>query len=473
MRSWIPLVGLSLLGSGCTLVGPDYTRPDIETPGDYRYAQAVTPESTELVNSAWWDQFGDPVLSRLIETALRNNRDVHLAVERVQEFAARVDITRAGLAPQVGYRGEAGRSKVNGAGGSLVSNSFASSLNVGWELDAWGRIARAGEADLALLLAAEETRRSVAMSLVSTVATSYVQLLNLDEQLRITRQTIDGRQQSLHLFQMQFEGGVVSELEVAQGRSEVEQARIRVPQIEQQIALLENNLSILLGKPPGPIARGLKFTQLNLPGVPAGIPSDLLARRPDIRASEQQLVAANALIGVAQAQYFPTISLTGLFGFASDDLGQLLQGSSNVWGFGGGLLGPIFDGGRIDAEVQATESAQRQAIISYRQAILTALREVDDALIQYRKSVEILAAQQRQVQALRDYARFARLRYDEGQVSYIEVLDAERRLFDVELSAMAGRADVYLALVALYKALGGGWVELADSMANPPPNAEP
>lgn len=473
MRSWIALLGLSLLGSACTLVGPDYTRPEIKAPDNYRNAQPIPSTDIDLVNTAWWNQFGDSVLDRLIEIGLQNNHDVQLAAERVLEFAARLDITRAGLSPQLGYQGEANRGKSATPGGHSVSNSFVSTLNVGWELDVWGRIARASEADLAFLLAAEEERRGVAMTLVSTIATSYLQLLNLDEQLRITRRTVDSREQSLGLFELQFEGGVVSELEVAQARSEVEQARTLVPQIEQQIVLLENNLSTLLGLAPVSIGRGLTFENLKLPEVPAGMPSELLSRRPDLRATEQQLIAANALIGVAEAQYFPTISLTGLFGFASPELDQLLRSSSSVWGFGGGLLGPLFDGGRIDADVRATESAQRQALIAYRQAMLTALREVEDGLIQNRKSRERMAAQQRQVQALRDYVRFAHLRYDEGQVSYIEVLDAERRLFDGELSAVAGRADVYIALVALYKALGGGWVELADQTANSRPGFEP
>ena len=211
--------------------------------------------------------------------------------------------------------------------------------------------------------------------------------------------------------------------------------------------------------------------------VPSGLPSELIERRPDIRAAEQQLIAANALIGVAKAQYFPRISLTGLFGYASNDLSDLLQSSSNVWGFGGGLLGPIFDGGRIEADIRATEAEQRQALIDYQLTIQTAFREVDDALIANRKAREIVKAQQRQLDALRDYARYARLRFDEGQVSYIEVLDAERRLFDSELADAVNRADVYVSLVNVYKSMGGGWVEQAESMtgqpATPPANQTP
>lgn len=460
----LPLLGAILLSGGCAMVGPDYVRPDVDTPASYRIDAG---DSGEIANTRWWSQFGDPVLDRLVEAALRNNKDVRLAAERVLEFAARVDVARADTYPQLGYEGSAARSRSSlPGGGALTDNSFLAALNVGWELDVWGRIQRATEAQLAYLLAAEEGRRTVILSLVSAVATSYLQLLNLDEQLDITHKTIASRQESLRLFQLQFEGGVVSELEVAQVRSELELARIRVPQTERQIALLENNLSILLGQNPGPIARGRTFDELNLPSIPAGIPSELLQRRPDIRAAEQQLVAANALIGVAEAQYFPRISLTGLFGFASNELSDLLESDSSIWGYGGGLLGPLFDGGRIAGDIRATEAAQRQALVSYQQAVQTAFREVDDALIDNRKRREIATAQQRQLSALRDYARFAQLRYDEGQVSYIEVLDAERRLFDAELSDAINRGDVYVALVNVYKAMGGGWIETAEETAN-------
>jgi multidrug efflux system outer membrane protein len=351
-------------------------------------------------------------------------------------------------------------------GASFTDNNFLASLNVGWELDVWGRIQRATEAERARLLAAEEGRRTVILTLVSSVATAYVNLLNLDNQLQITTKTVQSRQESLRLFELQFQGGVVSELEVAQVRSELELAKTRIPQIERETALLENSLSVLLGQNPGPIYRGHRFDDLTLPSVPSGLPSELIDRRPDIRAAEQQLVAANALIGVAKAQYFPRISLTGLFGYASNDLSDLFQSSSDIWGYGGGLLGPIFDGGRIEADIRATEAEQRQALIGYQLTIQTAFREVDDALIANRKAREIVTAQQRQLDALRDYARYAQLRFDEGQVSYIEVLDAERRLFDSELSDAVNRADVYVTLVNIYKAMGGGWVEQAEAMAD-------
>lgn len=468
----------ALVMSGCTVVGPDYVRPDVDTPSDFRIEAG---ELAEVANVSWWSQFGDPVLDRLVETALRNNRDIRLAAERVLEFAARVDVTRAGLYPQFGYEAGAGRARqALPGGGAVTDNNFLADLNVGWELDVWGRVQRATEAERARLLAAEEGRRTVILTLVSAVASAYVQLLNLDEQLLVTHKTIASRAESLRLFQLQFEGGVVSELEVAQVRSELELARTKVPQIEREAALLENNLSILLGQNPGPIARGRSFDELALPPVPAGLPSDLLQRRPDVRAAEQQLVAANALIGVARAQYFPRISLTGLFGYSSNELSDLFNQSSTIWNYGGGLLGPIFDGGRIAGDVRASEAVQRQALVEYQQTVQTAFREVDDALIDHRKRQEVVIAQKRQLDALRTYARFANLRYEEGQVSFIEVLDAERRLFDAELSDTINRGATYVALVGIYKAMGGGWVDVAEQAANevdyligPTPSADP
>jgi multidrug efflux system outer membrane protein len=464
MKTLLPIFGVLFIASGCMVVGPDYIRPDIEQPDNYRFS---IDDSRAVANLDWWAQFGDPQLEALVDAALRNNKDVRIAAERVLQFAARVDVSRADLYPQLGYEGSAGRSKTRlPGGGSVTDNAFFGGLNAGWELDIWGRVQRATEAERARLLAAEEIRRGIILSLVSEVATAYVRLLNLDEQLEITHKTVRSREESLRLFNLQFRGGVVSELEVAQVRSELEQARSRVPQIERQIALLENALSVLIGQNPGPIIRGRAFDALQEPPMPAGIPSELLQRRPDIRAAEQQLIAANALIGVAEAQYFPRISLTGLFGFSSNELSDLIESDSNIWNYGGGLLGPLFDGGRIASEIRATEAAQRQAILDYQRVVLESFREVDDSLIDYRKLQEIAAAQRRQLAALRDYARFARLRYDEGQVSFIEVLDADRRLFDAELSDAINRGDVTIALIGAYKAMGGGWVDQAEQTAN-------
>lgn len=463
-HNWILLPVLFSL-FGCT-VGPDYVRPDVDIPDDWRYG---IEDASGTVNVRWWEQFDDPVLDALINEALVNNKDVRIAAARVEEFAARVDITRSGFYPQVGYDGAAGRNRSpleTAAGGSRINDSYLAALNVGWELDVWGRIRRATEAARAQLLAEEEVRRTVILTLVSSVAGSYINLRNLDRQLEIAIRTLQSRGESVDLFQTKYEGGVVSALEVAQVRSEYEQAAVRIPSLERQIALQENALSILLGHNPGAIPRGKSIDELMLPQVPEGLPSELLARRPDIQRAEQDLIAANAQIGVARSQYFPTISLSGLFGYASSELSDLLQGSSEIWGIGADALGPIFTGGRISSQVRATEAVQRQALVGYAQTVQAAFREVDDALISNVKRREELLAQGQQVAALQDYARYAQIRYDEGQVSYIEVLDSQRRLFDAELLYTQSENEVHAAMISIYKAMGGGWVEQAETVAN-------
>jgi len=469
MRKLVVLIIALTTITGCT-VGPDYVRPEVDTPEDWRFK---IEDAAGTVNTEWWEQFNDPVLDALINQALLNNKDVRIAAARVEEFAARVDITRAGFYPQIGYDGTASRGSISRdaasnlpAGTSRINDSYMAALNVGWELDVWGRIRRATEAARAQLLATEEGRRTVILTLVTSVASSYINLRSLDQQLQIAIRTLDTRGKSVELFQIQFEGGVVSALEVAQIRSEYEQAAVRIPALERQIALQENALSILLGSNPGDITRGKTIDALVLPQVPVGLPSELLARRPDIRQAEQGLIAANAQIGVARSQYFPTISLSGLFGYASTELSDLLQGSSKIWDIGAGALGPIFTGGRISGQVRASEAVQRQALVGYARTIQTAFREVDDALISSVKFREEQLAQGRRVGALQDYAHYAQIRYDEGQVSFIEVLDSERRLFDAELLLVQSKNDVYASLVGLYKAMGGGWIQQAESVAN-------
>jgi multidrug efflux system outer membrane protein len=277
---------------------------------------------------------------------------------------------------------------------------------------------------------------------------------------------LSSRAESLRLFELKFKGGVVSDLEVAMVRTEYEQAAAAIPPIERQIALTENALSILLGSNPRAIPRGKSIDTLVLPPVPEGVPSSLLARRPDISAAEQALIAANARIGVARAQYFPTISLTGLFGYASESLSDLLQNSANVWSLGGSVVGPIFSGGRISAELRASEAVQRQTLVGYLQTVQGAFRDVDDALVSVQKSREQLVVEGRRVAALSDYARLAKLRYDEGYTSYIDVLDAQNKLFDAQLQYVSIQGDVYGSLVNTYKAMGGGWIVQAEDTAN-------
>ena len=311
--SFVLVIGLA----GCA-VGPDYERPQVDIPISWRITDS---EARRVANIAWWQQFQDPVLDSLIETALQQNKDLAIAVARVDEFAARLNVTRSDLFPQVGYGGSAVRQGISeassGQPGGTTSSLYSATVNVGWELDVWGRIRRASEAARADILAAEEGRRAVILTLVSSVATGYVGLRSLDWQLEIAQQTLQSREETLRLFEIQFAGGVTSQLQLSQVRSEYEEAAAQIPVIQRQIAQLENDLSVLLGHNPGPIPRGKSIDELALPIAPEEMPSDLLARRPDVSQAEQNLIAANARIGVARAQYFPSISLTGLLGFES------------------------------------------------------------------------------------------------------------------------------------------------------------
>jgi multidrug efflux system outer membrane protein len=471
-RRWV-LMLVVLLG-GCSLV-PTYERPQTDNPDAWRVDYR---DAADTANTRWWELFNDTVLNQLIDTALIQNKDVRIAAARVEEFAARVDIFRSGYFPQIGYNGDASRNRVSREvyGGQGVTkrkyNNYTATASLGWELDLWGRIRASTEAARAELLAQEENRRAVIMSLVSAVATSYINLRQYDRQLVVARETLDSRDELLRLFELKFKAGVVSDLELAMVRTEYEQAAAAIPPIERQIALTENALSILLGNNPGAIPRGKSIDKLVLPPVPNGVPSSLLARRPDIAAAEQAMIAANARIGVARAQYFPTISLTGLFGYASESLSDLLQNSANVWTLGGSAVGPIFSGGRISAELRASEAVQRQTLVGYLQTVQGAFRDVDDALVSVQKLREQLVVERRRVAALSDYARLAWLRYNEGYTSYIDVLDAQNKLFDAQLQYVSIQGEVYGSLVNTYKAMGGGWIvqaeETADAVDFPP-----
>jgi multidrug efflux system outer membrane protein len=330
----------------------------------------------------------------------------------------------------------------------------------------WGRLRRSTEAACAELLGSEEGRRTVILTLVAAVASSYIELRSLDRQLEIAQSTAKTREGTYNLFKLRFQQGIISELELSQVKSEYEEALATIPLYEKLIAQQENALSILLGKNPQAISRGKNIDELVLPEVPAGVPSAILERRPDILQAEQDLIAANARIGVARAQYFPTIFLTGNWGAASAALNDLFSGPSHIWSYAAQSSVPIFTAGGIAGLVTSAKAIQQQTLARYQQVIQNAFREVDDALIDQQKTGERLQAQTRQVESLRNYARIARLRFDEGYTSYIEVLDAERSLFNVELSYTQTHGDLFRALINLNKAMGGGWITRADSFAS-------
>jgi multidrug efflux system outer membrane protein len=452
--------------AGCAL-GPDYQRPDIDTPSGWR---VETRDPADLANTMWWEKFQDPVLNELIRVALQENKDLRIAAFRVEEFKARVQVSRAGYFPQLGYGGSAIRERFSEnrpiplpIGVSPLNNTYQIGASLGWELDVWGRIRRANEATLAELLSAEENRSAVILTLVSDVASSYIQLLSLDKALEISRLTLANRAEWLRLFERKYAGGAISKLELAQARSAYEEAAAAIPSQERQIATLENALSVLLGKNPGPIRRDGKLETLAIPPVPQGIPSDILARRPDVRQAEQELIAANARIGVAKTQYFPAISLTGLFGYASTELSTLLDNASSFGALGAVVSGPIFSGGRITGEVRQTEAVQKQILSKYLRTIQTAFREVEDALVSNQKFGEQFIALGRQVSALQEYVVLARKRHEGGFSNFIEVLDAERNLYAVEIAQVQTQRDEYLALIAVYKSMGGGWLQDSET----------
>jgi len=452
MSRLLALLSLALLLCSCT-VGPDYTRPDIKAPQSWRIEEK---ESADVANVAWWKGYDDKVLDGLIEKALQENKDLLIAAARIDEYAAQYGVKRTEFFPQIGAGASfTQQQSFQSLGKPVKANQLA--LNASWELDLWGKIRRGSDAARAELLGSEEGRRSAVLSLVSSVASSYIGLRDLDKQLEIARATAKSRKESLDLFQIRFEGGVITELELAQNRSEYEQAMATVPQLEQSVALQEHALSILLGANPGPIPRGKSLDDLPVPLPPKGIPSDILQRRPDILQAEQTLVAANAQIGVARSAYFPSISLTGLLGVSSSELNNLFKGPGRMYSYGASLTAPIFTAGKTKSQVEVAEAQQQQALLKYQQAIQTAFREVEDGLVEQNRTREQLAAQKRQVAALRTYASLARLRFDNGYSNFLDVLDAERSLFSAELNYSQTQGDLHQYIILLYKAMGGGW----------------
>ena len=448
------------------MLGPDYKRPSVEVPQTFLYE----PEETgETANTTWWNQFDDPVLDRLIAEALAHNKNVKIAAANVENAAGILMSTRSALFPQISYSAAAARqySSKNTASPALNPNPFNNFQILGgasWEIDLWGRIRRLKEAAQANVLAGYEARRGVILSLVAEVAASYIQLRALDEQLVISRNTLKTYDESVKLFELQFKYGQISQMVVEQARSQYETAASTIPQIENQIVQTENALSILLGRNPGPIPRGRTVLELAMPVIPAGLPSQLLERRPDILQAEQTLIAANAQIGAAKALYFPTISLTAAAGMASEELADLFLGPSNTWNYAGSIIGPIFTAGNIRGQVNQAEAAQKAALLTYEQAIQNAFADMENALIACRKLKEQLTAEQRRVAAYKEYARLAWLQYNGGYTPYLTVLDAQQQLFPAELSEAQTRAAVFISLANIYKAMGGGWVMEADRM---------
>jgi len=465
LRPWISLslasiLTFSLVG-GCA-VGPNYHRPAVQTPSAYRdlsdnpQAQAQAASFADL---PWWQVFQDPQLQDLIHTALKQNYDLQIATERINAARAQVAITRSSLFPQVSGEG-------NFAGGKsqffpLKANLLELAADVSFQLDLFGQLRRATEAARAQLLATEYGQRTVTLTLVSDVASAYFSLLQLDLELQITKDTVETQEGSVRLTSLRLDHGVATKLDVLQAQQVLDTANAQLPDLERQIGQEEDAINILLGNYPGPVKRGLKLPEQFIPPeVPAGLPSSLLARRPDIRQAEQLLVAANAQIGVAKAAFFPQISLTGSGGGAfgrSSAFSNLMGSQTAIWSYGASVSQPIFTGGALTGGLHLAESQHEQALLAYKEAIQHAFGDVSDALIGYQELREVRVQQQQVVADLAESVRLSVMRYRGGTTTYLEVLDGQRSLFTAELTLAQARGNEYQSLVQLYRALGGGW----------------
>ena len=474
IRTLVALVAAGI--SGC-MVGPDYVRPTVESPEAWRIEY---PKAAEVANTRWWEQFGDPVLNGLVENALRENLDVRIAAARVEQFMGGVTATRSQLFPQIGYGADATMGRASSVGqpplppeADPTFSLYQASIGVSWQLDLFGRVRRLTEAAQAQVYASEQAQRGVVLSLVTSVATSYIALRALDRQLEIAQATARNFGATERLFNLRFKAGIVAKTEVMQVTSQAQQALAAIPAFEQAIAAQENLISILLGRNPGPIKRGKTIDQLVAPLIPGDLPSALLQRRPDILQAEQNLVAANANVGAARALYYPSFSITGLFGTASTAFGDFFSGASGVLALVGAVAGPIFTFGAIEGQVSSAEAQSLQALLFYRQTILGAFRETDNALTGSQKRIAEYEMQKKRVDALREFARLSRLRFDKGMAGYLEVLVAENELFAAELASVGLLAARYAQLVNVYQAMGGGWVDIAGSIAASPPGVTP
>ena len=446
------------------MVGPDYHRPDIDVPDAWRLDEA---QAQEISNVAWWDQFQDSALSDLVRKALANNKDLRIATANVEQAEAQYGIVRSAQFPQVNAAAFAARQRGSPNSpipGGPILNDYGVNLSASFELDLWGKLRRATESARASMLASEEGRRTVVLTVVTGVANGYIGLRALDRQLEIARYTSRSLGEAARLQRIRFDEGAVPASDYQQAEAQYRDAAARVPELEREIARQENFISVLLGRNPGPIARDRDIDSLLFPAIPSGLPAALLERRPDIRQAEQQLVAANADIGVARAAYFPDVSLTGLFGVESAQFSKLFIGPSRVWSFGANLAQPIFNAGRIRAQVAQSEALQREALYAYERSIISAFQDVENALVDRAKFAEVREEQWRNVQALRSFRDVADLRYREGATIYLEVANAEQSLLTAELAYVATQSQLFQSYANLYKAMGGGWIDEAERL---------
>ena len=464
-RVWAAIVVVSLLA--VSVAGQKKNLPPVKIPNEFRGAETTVPtDQTSIGDLKWFEIFKDDELQKMVRMAKEQNYDLRLAVARINAARANLGLARSDQLPQFAAGADLTTSRVssNGPSGALGQGARTRSFGevflglLTFELDVWGRLRQQTKAARAELRASEEDRKTVETIVVGDVAAGYFSLLELDSELNIARRTLAARQESLRLIALRQQGGLATALDVRQAEELVYQASKTIPDTERQIAQTENQLSLILGNNPGSIARGLPLDQQQmLPTVPAGLTSSLLERRPDIRAAEENLVARRALVSAAKRAYFPTISLTGVFGFQSNQLSNLFTGPSKAWSFVPQITQPIFTGGRLKSDVQFARAQQEFAIVQYQQTIQNAFKEVSDALTQYQKVREIRAQQELLVATLRDRSQLAHVRYQGGVDTLLNALDSDRELFDSELDLTQTKRNELLSLVQLYKALGGGW----------------
>src|SRR5581483_1958817 len=453
---------LLLLADGCA-VGPNYHRPKPDVPPAFRDAP-VTTSTNSIGDLPWWEMFKDETLRGLIGQALANNYDLAVAVTRVEQAHAILAQNRALFFPQASYQASVSRGRNSVAGNAVFENgvttaAFLGEASASWEIDLWGRIRRLNESARAQYFASQEARRDVMITVISDVASAYFQLLALDQEMAIAQGTTNAYSESLRIFTERYEGGIASKLETSAAEAQYESTAATIPDLERQIAVQENLISVLIGRNPDPITRPHALLQEMLPPeVPAGLPSALLERRPDIREAEQFLRANNAQVGVAVANFFPQISLTALVGKISPELSAITSGESTAWNAGAGLFGPLFQGGRLVGQYHEAVALKEQSRLQYLQTILNAFQEVSNALIAHEKLAEARVRQARAVEAYRSAVQIATQRYVVGQAGYYEVLHQQELLFPAENTLTQIELNQLLSLVQLYRALGGGWV---------------
>ncbi len=458
---WFPLFCVY----GCTM-GPDYKPPLIKVPKQFRFEPTA---AMKTANTAWWKQFNDPVLDELIAEALANNWNIKIAAANIEQAYGALLATRSSMFPQISYAASGSHNQLSknailSGSSPNAFNNFQVLGNATWELDFWGRISRLSESAKAQVFARNEARRGVILSLVGELGIAYIQLRALDEALHISQKTLKSYADSLKYFESQYQYGQVSNITVQQARSQYQTAAAQIPKLERQIAETENALSLLLGRNPGSIPRGRRITALRMPDIPKDLPSSLLAQRPDILQSEQELIAANAQIGAAKALYFPSISLTGSYGWQSSALSKLLGSSSVTSNAGASITGPIFTAGNIEGQIIQAKGATEAALLNYQSTVQKAFADVSNAFVARRELQKQLKAELKTVEAYKKYKALSWRRYHEGYSPYLEVLFAESQLYPAELNAIKTKAASFVSLINIYMAMGGGWVTKANEM---------